>query len=501
MNGISLSFHFFILASLILFLPGCGDDSVSPPADDDTPGTRTWFVNMTAQGTGTGTSWANAFIHPQQAVDAAAPGDTVWVAHGLYASRAPGNPAIPVVALEEGICMYAGFDPLDTSFADRDPVTNPTVLDGNDETYHVVVGAANAVLDGFAITGGYANGAEPHNVGGGMLNDGASAIVTNCTFMGNRSEWHGGGIFNRNCAAEIAYCAFTENTAANNGGAIYNDGGGGGIHPVIRGCTFQNNRDSRFGGAVFNHSCPAEITGCVFSGNYANHNGGGIYNDNSEAGITHCIFTGNLSTNGGAVYVMATATNRSPVIANCLFDGNEALYSAGALYILNAAPAVTNCTFSNNTARDGGAIASWNGATTITNCIAWADSAMFEDDEILVGGTILPIVSFSDVDQEGFGVDPAGTTDANNNIRMDPLFAAGPLGVFYLGHASAGEPFTSPCVDAGSGTALALGLDDRTTRTDGEPDAGTVNMGYHYDIGIFGSGYRSYSVRSDNIHR
>lgn len=300
--------------------------------------------------------------------------------------------------------MYGGFGFGDTSFADRDPVTKPAVLDGNDAAYHVVVGAANSLLDGFIVRGGYANGEEPHNVGGGMLNDGVSTAVVNCTFSNNRSEWHGGGIFNRNCAAGIVNCTFNNNTAANNGGAIYNEGddddgsggsGGSGIHPIISECTFRDNRNSRFGGAVFNHYCPAEITNCIFGGNYANHNGGGVYCDNSDATIRGCIFRTNQSINGG---------------------------------------------------------------------------------------TILPIVVFSDIDQEGFGVEWTVTADSDGNIRMDPLFAAGPLGAFYLSNAAAGEPFTSPCIDAGSGTALALGLHDRTTRTDGEPDAGTVDTGYHCRI-------------------
>lgn len=483
MIELSRTISTLIIASvLLLSILGCGEDAVRPPSDgngDTLP--RRWYVFNAAPPGGSGRSWDDAFVHPQQAVDAAAAGDTVWVANGVYTSRAPGTATIPVLALEEGICMYGGFTYLDTSFAERDPVTKPTALDGKDAAYHVVVGAAGATLDGFIVRGGYANGADPHNVGGGMLNDGIPATVANCTFSGNRSEWHGGGIFNRNCAAVIVDCTFTDNTTANNGGAIYNDGSsGGGGHPIITGCTFQNNRDSRYGGAVYNHYCSAEITGCDFSGNYANHNGGGLYCDNSDAIIRNCLFSANLSDNGGAICGMATATGRSPRIENCLFIANEAFFSAGAIYTLNAALAITNCTFSGNTARYGGAISNWNGATTITNCIAWANSASFYDNEINVGGGIPPIVRFSDIDQDGYGLEPGGTPDADGNIRMDPLFAAGPLGAFYLGHAAAGEPFTSPCVDRGSGTALALGLYDRTTRTDGEPDAGTVDMGYHY---------------------
>ena len=457
MTGISRTITaLVILAGLGALASGCGDDTVGPP-DNGNNLPRRWYVSNTAQGTGTGESWENAFTHPQPAVEAARAGDAIWVANGIYASRAPDDPGIPVLALGKGINVYGGFDSRDTSFTDRDPVAKPAVLDGNDAAYHVVVGATDALLDGFIVTGGYANGIEPHNTGG--------------------------GIYNRNCAAEIVNCTFSGNRAVNNGGAIYNDdSGGSGVHPVISACSFRNNLNSRFGGAVFNHYCPAEITGCDFSGNYANHNGGGIYNDNSEAVIAHCIFDGNLSVNGGAVYVLATATGRSPVIENCLFTANDAFSSAGAVYTLNAAPAITNCTFSGNSAQYGGAISIWNGATAITNCVAWNDSAIYYDDEILVGGAILPVIRYSDIDQNGFGVDPAGTADADGNIRMNPLFAPGPLGPFYLSNTATGQLETSPCIDAGSGTAAAHGLGERTTRTDGQPDGGTVDIGYHYRI-------------------
>ena len=38
----------------------------------------------------------------------------------------------------------------------------------------------------------------------------------------------------------------------------------------------------------------------------------------------------------------------------------------------------------------------------------------------------------------------------------------------------------SPCVDAGSDTAVNLGVDHHTTRTDKLGDEGIVDMGYHY---------------------
>jgi hypothetical protein len=75
----------------------------------------------------------------------------------------------------------------------------------------------------------------------------------------------------------------------------------------------------------------------------------------------------------------------------------------------------------------------------------------------------------------------ARTWDPNNhNMSEDPLFVAG----YYLSQLASGQTEQSPAVDAGSNTAGAVGLADRTTRTDGVGDANIVDMGYHYAQGL-----------------
>lgn len=64
------------------------------------------------------------------------------------------------------------------------------------------------------------------------------------------------------------------------------------------------------------------------------------------------------------------------------------------------------------------------------------------------------------------------------NIDEDPRFVSG----YYLSQIGAGQPFDSPCVDAGSDLAINLGLDAYTTRTDRIFDKEIVDMGYHYPL-------------------
>ena len=68
----------------------------------------------------------------------------------------------------------------------------------------------------------------------------------------------------------------------------------------------------------------------------------------------------------------------------------------------------------------------------------------------------------------------------SNNLAEDPCFVFG----YYLSHTDAGQDSDSNCFDIGPLTAEALGLDDRTTRTDNFKDEGLVDMGYHYVQGL-----------------
>ncbi|OHB50886.1 MAG: hypothetical protein A2Y10_15890 [Planctomycetes bacterium GWF2_41_51] len=72
-------------------------------------------------------------------------------------------------------------------------------------------------------------------------------------------------------------------------------------------------------------------------------------------------------------------------------------------------------------------------------------------------------------------------TDANyNNYDEDPNFVFG----YYLSHVDAGQDYNSPLFDKGSMLAAALGLDILTTRTDDVNDTNTVDLGYHYSMGV-----------------
>ena len=106
---------------------------------------------------------------------------------------------------------------------------------------------------------------------------------------------------------------------------------------------------------------------------------------------------------------------------------------------------------------------------TITNCILWGNIP----DEIY-NASLSTDITYSDI-QDGTGK----LWFSTGCIDQDPLFVSGPLHKFYLSQTTAGQAVDSPCVDAGSDTAENLGLNELSTRTDGMPDEGVVDMGYH----------------------
>ena len=64
-----------------------------------------------------------------------------------------------------------------------------TVNNQADNVYHVVTASsavtATAVLDGFTIIGGNADGSGADGLGGGLYNSGGSPTLINVTFAGN----------------------------------------------------------------------------------------------------------------------------------------------------------------------------------------------------------------------------------------------------------------------------------------------------------------------------
>ncbi|NIW46391.1 MAG: hypothetical protein GWN14_16395, partial [candidate division Zixibacteria bacterium] len=267
---------------------GTGDPNYTDIGAYESP--TTWFVDVDASaGNGDGTSWGDAFTDLKDALNDADDGDEIWVAEGTYKPDDVNDDRSISFELTAGVGVYGGFVGTEEGRHQRNWAVYTTILSGdigttydmNDNSYHVVKGASNAILDGFWITRGNADGSSPDNSGGGMYNSQASTVM-NCFFSDNLAAVSGGGIYNT-AGASIINCVFSDNSA-NYGGGIFNFGSG----VEITNCTLSGNEATTNGGGMGSSTYSPTVTNCIFWGDTPDE----IYNYNSNSTFSYCDIQG-----------------------------------------------------------------------------------------------------------------------------------------------------------------------------------------------------------------
>ena len=175
------------------------------------------------------TSWVDA-CELQAALAAASSGSEIWVQAGVYKPTVGADRTISF-ALKSGVALYGGFTGSENERAQRNWATNVTTLSGDigvvgdisDNSYHVVSGSgvdATAVLDGFTVTGGNANGGTTNDYGGGIYINASSPTIANIIAK-NNSAAYGGGMFNTISSPTLTNVTFSANQAGSRGGGVY----------------------------------------------------------------------------------------------------------------------------------------------------------------------------------------------------------------------------------------------------------------------------------------
>ena len=384
------------------------------------------YVRKNGPATGAnGQSWATAFQTLQPGINAAASDadHEVWVAEGDYGelrSSASGS-----LVMASGVSVYGGFAGTETQRAQRNAKTHVTTISGaksrsGSAAYHVVIGAASATLDGFAITGGIASGSGTlDSYGGGLLLDTVSSTISNCVFYQNEASF-GGAIYAANGSPLILNCIFLDNLIPTAGKT--------------------DNLTEKFtliglGAGVYLSNCTgASLTNCFFSNNQnLSGAGGALVTIGTTVTVSRSRFFGNKAASSGGA-VIASTTNAT--FTNCAFYSNESTGSSGgAITNVSGKTQVINCSFAKNRSTastpNGGAVYSAPEAVTeLVNVVAWHNTPNSLFDE--AGATVT--VSYSDIEEGRVGT---------GNIAADPKFAGEVSGNLRLS-------YSSPCVDQGT---------------------------------------------------
>lgn len=339
------------------------------------------YVKPNGAGTKDGSSWENASGDLQLMIINATASEVIWVAGGIYYPSRKANDVNTTTpndrnnafVLKEGVKIFGSFSGNEITLNQRDStmmVKNQSILSGDlgnlhdstDNAYHVVISVGctkAAVLDGFSITEGNANGSSFiqigiytlfQNEGGGIENYGSSPSLTNLIVVKNAATNLGAGIYNSSSSPVLTNVMITENTVGSSGGGVYNyysspvlknvriiqntavDNGGGifnynGSFPVLTN-VYINDNSANYGGGICNHySSSPVLTNVIILGNNALE-GGGIFNKYScYPVLTNVTMIGNNASMGGAV--MNGDVNSRPQIRNSIIYGNNSGIAGG----------------------------------------------------------------------------------------------------------------------------------------------------------------------------
>ncbi|MBN1511108.1 MAG: hypothetical protein JXB13_03770, partial [Phycisphaerae bacterium] len=231
------------------------------------------YVDHAAGGANDGTSWTDAYVDLQDAMEAAVGGTVIWVAAGTYRpDQGTGDPTA-TFSLKDGVTLYGGFAGGESLLGERDLAANPTILSGDygtENSYHVVYAEGirqTAVLDGFVVTGGHADGAAgTHNAGAGARIIDSAVELRHCIIRGNAATGNGGGTSGiTGSVLTLVNCVIAGNTAGNRGGGIHNYQS----TLTATNCTTVNNASGAEGGGSFSNESNLTLTNCIFWGNTA----------------------------------------------------------------------------------------------------------------------------------------------------------------------------------------------------------------------------------------
>jgi hypothetical protein len=460
-------------------------------------------VDASAPPGGDGSTWAAARNDLRQALAAAATGDQVWIARGIYIPTTTADRTIRF-SVPRGVIVLGGFAgdetdpsqrPEDPDPAAADPATD-TILSGEigapgtgDNTMLIVELPAPTVgtrLERLVIT----SGTNESGRGGGMRIAHGSAIVSECLFINNQAGEGGALWLDNSPASLIENCHFTANTAASggaivtmfsaltvrftrfesnsstsSGGAVVNTFGGGGVY---ENCDFIDNATGGDGGgAIASLGQPTPfslaLTDCTFTNCGASTapvagKGGALYSNGAGSMIaTRCVFDACTADQGGATNDQGGHVTE---YRECVFRNGVGGFGGAALFY-NPASFVA-CLFDNCAATSAGGAVMVSGAGTF-------DACEFRSNRVTAGTNnggaayLSSPATFADCDfiqnttSAGGAIYMAGSAHTFDRCRFDANAATGSGGAFFSSGASSAAFINSLFTANSSGFYGAVG--------------------------------------------
>jgi hypothetical protein len=267
--------------------------------------------------------------------------------------------------------------------------------------------AAGTELDGFTVRGG--NTLTGLAEGGGVLINGATALIANCLITQNHADSGGGVAAVLSASATLQDCVIFDNTSDTLGGGAYvND-----ATLTMTGCDVEDNSSGDGAGLNVNNDGVAVLSGCVFTANTSSNAGGGatVISASASGLFTNCDFIDNTALQGGGAFVSGGAA----MFTGCDFVNNTAsvagLTSGGGIQATGTTGSLTvdTCWFFSNQAENGAGIQllNYTGTANITDSMfddnianvfaggvhvrfsnATIDDCVFEDNEADFGGGV-----------------------------------------------------------------------------------------------------------------
>lgn len=344
------------------------------------------YVNQNATGLNNGSSWNNAYVNLDDALESSS-SDDIWVATGTY-FPAGGTPTSSFF-IDKSVKIYGGFNGTETMLSQRDITANSTILSGDhlgndtdsleglldtiskqDNSLHVIYidSLVEVTIDGFRISEGFTSDnpdAELSLRAGGGIFTYSTIHVNNCLLTNNFGRSgacvYVAGIYGGADNSSFENLSVRSNRTSSQSAGIFV---GDTKTLTIKNSEFVGNSTVR--GALYPlRNDGITISNCSFRENNAGTGnfGGAMFSwNNKNMTIENCEFLSNKAGSGGVMYIDGRE-DVLPVdnilINNCTFTSNEAISGfGGALNVSESSFTLTNCTFDENraTGGSGGAI-------------------------------------------------------------------------------------------------------------------------------------------------